>query len=397
MKAVKKHIKYLCSRKLHGRGYTFQGSDKAAEYIFNFYKSRSLKSYTDSYFQEFPLSINTFPLKPKLKIDDKKLKVGRDYIPVSTSANGEAITNLLFLADSIFENPPNDLSHLNLEDHALVISDNYANKLFTLPKSFVSQLIRAKALIFSTDKLTMGVGRYQLPIPQFYILEKHIKDGAKIDFELKTEFKEDYLSKNVIGYIEGSSKNDSSIVFSAHYDHLGSIGKKVYFPGGNDNASGVAMMLELIDFYTKNPPKYNVVFMAFGAEEVGLIGSKYYVSHPLFPLEKIRFLINIDLMASGEEGMTAVNGSIFKKEFEAIKRINDKHSYLPLINARGKAANSDHYFFTETGVPSFFFYLMGNWKNYHDIYDTRKLPLNRFSETFQLIVDFEEYLESGKI
>ena len=71
------------------------------------------------------------------------------------------------------------------------------------------------------------------------------------------------------------------------------------------------MLFELADYYTKNPPDYSIVFMAFAAEEAGLLGSRFYTENPLFPPKNIHFLINLDLIGTGSEGMTVVNGSIF--------------------------------------------------------------------------------------
>jgi len=73
--------------------------------------------------------------------------------------------------------------------------------------------------------------------------------------------------------------------------------------------------------------------------------------------------------------------------------VNDDKKLLAKINARGKAANSDHYFFTEKGVPSFFFYTLGGIKAYHDVFDKAvTLPLNEHEHLFKLIVGFNEKL-----
>jgi len=84
--------------------------------------------------------------------------------------------------------------------------------------------------------------------------------------------------------------------------------------------------------------------IAFGAEEAGLVGSKHFVEHPLFDLKQIRFLLNTDIMGSGEEGITVVNATLFKPEFEKLIELNEEGNYLPQIKSRGPAANSDHYF-----------------------------------------------------
>ena len=94
-------------------------------------------------------------------------------------------------------------------------------------------------------------------------------------------------------------------------------------------------------------------------------------------------------MGSGEHGITAVNGRVFKKEFKLLQKMNRKTQAVPVVKARGKAANSDHYFFTEKGVRSFFVYTMGENKNYHDIFDTyENLNYNSFNGLSKLFDSF---------
>lgn len=104
-------------------------------------------------------------------------------------------------------------------------------------------------------------------------------------------------SKNVIGVLEGQIP-DEYVVFTAHWDHLGigepQNGDKIY-NGAVDNASGVAMMMDIARAFTKAPkPKRSIVFMAVTAEEQGLLGSQYYAENPVFPLSKTLAEINID-------------------------------------------------------------------------------------------------------
>jgi hypothetical protein len=84
---------------------------------------------------------------------------------------------------------------------------------------------------------------------------------------------------------------------------------------------------------------------------------------------------------------------VFPNEFKMLQEINTNNQYLAAINPRGKAANSDHYFFTEKGVPSFFFYTLGGIKAYHDVFDVAAtLPLNKHESLFKLIIQFNEKL-----
>jgi Zn-dependent M28 family amino/carboxypeptidase len=207
-----------------------------------------------------------------------------------------------------------------------------------------------------------------------------------------SEFYDAFQTQNIIGYVKGKVQPDTFLVFTAHYDHLGQMGPEAYFPGGNDNASGTAMLLDLASYFSDkhNRPYYSVVFIAFGGEEAGLLGSFYYVNHPLFPLSQIKFLINIDMVGSGSDGIKVVNGSVFKNDFERMVKLNDKNNYLKKVSPRGAAANSDHFPFYDKGVPSFFIYTLGDeCKEYHNIYDTpENVPYTEYDDLFRLLTDF---------
>jgi Zn-dependent M28 family amino/carboxypeptidase len=223
-----------------------------------------------------------------------------------------------------------------------------------------------------------------------YILRESWNTNAKkISLDIKSVFNTTHQTQNIIGVLNGSQQPDSFIVFSAHYDHLGRMGKKTYFPGANDNASGIAMLLNLAKFFSGSPSKYTIMFIAFAGEEAGLIGSEYFVTNPLMELSRIKFLINLDLAGTGDDGVMVVNGEVFKKEYERMKSINDSLQLLKAIGMRGKARNSDHFWFTEKGVPSFFIYTLGGISAYHDIYDKAEtLPLTEFNNFFVLLREF---------
>jgi Zn-dependent M28 family amino/carboxypeptidase len=251
----------------------------------------------------------------------------------------------------------------------------------------------AKGIIRLSDtKLTWTVAKEQAPIAQLIVAKDAWVSGAKsIEVNIKAEFEKKHKTQNVLAYVEGSEEPDKFLVVTAHYDHLGKMGKDVVFRGANDNASGVTMLLNLAKHYAKpeNQPKYSIVFIAFAGEEAGLLGSMYYVQNPVFPLEDIEFLINLDILGTGGEGITVVNGAVHTKEFETLSKINSDRDYLVKVKKRGKAAISDHYPFSELGVPCFYIYTMGGIQAYHDVYDVPEtLPLTEFEDLFRLLTDF---------
>ena len=154
-------------------------------------------------------------------------------------------------------------------------------------------------------------------------------------------------------------------------------------------ATGTAMLIELYYYFLENRPNRTIKFIAFAGEEVGLLGSKYYVEYT--DLEKIEFVLNLDLYGGGSGGVTVVNGKVFENQFEKLRVINTENKYVTNIKARGEAANSDHFYFSKAGVPAFFIYSNGNVGGYHNINDTPDtLEIGYFHNLFLLIKDFSE-------
>ena len=358
---------------MHGRGYVLKGDSIAADYIKKEFEKFGLKPISKEFYQRFSFPINTFPGEMIVKVGKQKLIPGKDFIMDENSGGGKGKFKVIFI-----KKPPKEYI-----DGAKVFLDS------------MTYLYQEHVLVLSENKFNADLGRINRSLAIFHMkdsLVKHITKKIKIN--ITNQFIPNYQSQNVISFIKGTQYPDSFIVFSAHYDHLGMMGKDVYFPGANDNASGCAMLLTLAKYYSQHPPKYSVAFMAFGGEEVGLLGSKHYVEDPLFPLKQIKFLVNMDIMGTGDEGIKVVNATEHKKEFDALVKINDVKKLLPSVQPRGKAAISDHYFFEEAGVKTFFIYTLGGIKAYHDIYDRPEtLPLTKFEETFHLLTDFSEYLQ----
>nr|MBX2842701.1 M28 family peptidase [Flammeovirgaceae bacterium] len=356
---VNKIIDTLCSPEMYGRGYTYNGDKIAAKYITSQFKKAGLKSYTEGYTQPFQLDINIFPDDLVLKIGKKNLVPGKDFI-MDPSSGGFIGKGKIYPIDTLIFSDANALKkflEIDIKGQALVLDHKFEKFIYDLPRPGIAHLLQAGALIILTEKLTFGASRNQLQIAKFSVLKKAYPEKAKkAIFQVEAVLHKFYTTQNLIGYIPGTEKPDSIIIICAHYDHLGTMGKQVYFPGSNDNASGVAMLLEIAYKYGQKPLPYTLVFIAFGAEEAGLVGSHFFTQNPLFQLSKTRFVVNLDLFGTGEEGMMVVNGKALTKEFEWIKQINDEQQYLPTIKKRGQAANSDHYFFSQKGIPAFFFY-----------------------------------------
>ncbi|TPE44098.1 M28 family peptidase [Pontibacter mangrovi] len=348
-----------------------------------------------SYFQEFSFPVNRIVETPQLQVNGRQLVPGQDFVARSSSASGAGKAKVLPLDTLVFTDAgvAQKFFRRNFSKVALVYALQDQKRLAQLPPQYKQKLQEAKLhIILQPKNLLTTVARQQDTLPILEVLQSAWPQQAKkVHFSVTADLNPQHQAQNVASFINGSEHPDSVLVFTAHYDHLGSQGQDVYFPGANDNASGTTMLLELAQYYSRpeNQPKYSMAFIAFAAEEAGLLGSLYYVQHPLFPLQRISFLLNLDLLGTGDEGLMVVNGQVHTQEFALLQRLNEQHQYLPQIKSRGKAANSDHYPFSEAGVPAFFFYTLGGTAAYHNPQDhAQQLPLTKFQEVFRLITDF---------
>jgi aminopeptidase YwaD len=358
--AARLSISTLTSPKLWGRGYTRDGMQKAGDYISSEFKKAGLQPMAGKDFrQQFSYPVNTFPGKMEVIINGQKLIPGKDFII-----------------------GPASLGQKNKKVHP-VQTDS------------VTFIAKDQRLVVSLEnKLTWSVAQKTDDYTLLQINKKSLESiPGTIDLNIENTFIPQFTASNICGVVKGTRVPDSLLLITAHYDHLGGMGSHTFFPGANDNASGISLLLSLVKYYTANPPPYSIGFICFAGEEAGLLGSAYFTDNPLIPLNKIKFLINVDMVGTGEKGITVVNATLHPKEFDRLKLLNDQHKYLPAINSRGKAANSDHYYFTEKGVPAFFIYTQGGIAAYHDIYDLpATLPLTEFSDLCHLFVDFNAQL-----
>lgn len=202
-----------------------------------------------------------------------------------------------------------------------------------------------------------------------------------------------YRSQNVCGYIPGET--DSMIVFTAHYEHLGMHGDTIFF-GAHDNASGTAAVLDLARMTAQQEGRhYTYVFLFFGGEESGLIGSGYFADMPLIKMNKVKLLVNIDLFCGGDEGLMVVNANARETApyVDMLQRINEERGYAAKIGRRDNAANSDHYYLSQLCPAIFVYTLGGPYGGYHSPTDTCEgCGLGNYTRFLTLIRTFLERL-----
>jgi len=178
-------------------------------------------------------------------------------------------------------------------------------------------------------------------------------------------------AKNVMALLPGEGPlADEIIVVGAHYDHLGyreKNGKVTVFNGANDNASGTAALLEIARILSERKQKLprSVLFIAFSAEERGLVGSFFYVKHPVLPIENTIAMVNLDMVGCMEGKKVMASGSGTSKLLtQMVIRAARDHD-LNLIEMPGRIGGSDHVPFYSQEVPVVHFITTGGWKYYH--------------------------------
>lgn len=399
-------IQTLASEQMAGRGYVNDGEKQAAEFIKEAFRKLGVQPLTDSYYQKFTIPVNTIIGKTTVAVDGKALTEGFDYFIASRCQGKDTVFDLVWLDYKVAskEKRMERFMKRDLTGKIVVL-----DPLITASKEEAVRKVYGR-FYYGNTSLAAGLITF-MDKPGWFVVDAGnvtdylaltlkkgciTKKSKQLRVSFANHFIESYTARNVIGFIPGSENPDQYIAFSAHFDHLGMMGETI-IPGAHDNASGVAMIIDLARHFMENPPPFSVVFMAFSAEERGLFGSRKFVDDPLIPLDQISFLLNLDMVGTGREGITVVNGSQFPEAFNLLDSINTADSLLPQVKKRGESKNSDHYPFYEKGVKSFFIYTMDSeYSDYHnpdDRYD--RLPLTGYDGLFQLVVRFANTIYSG--
>ncbi len=186
---------------------------------------------------------------------------------------------------------------------------------------------------------------------------------ARLSVDLESTISQG-TSRNVVGVLPGTSRADEAVLYLAHWDHLGKHegedGEDTIYNGAIDNATGVAGILEIAEAFASQEqrPERSVVFLAVTLEESGLLGSKYYVAHPTFPLEKIAGVVNLDAMSVAGRSRDFVVTGFGNSELEDLLK--------PIAEAQGRRLEgeasvqsgfyfrSDHFNFAKAGVPALY-------------------------------------------
>jgi aminopeptidase YwaD len=381
---LRTHIQYLADDKLEGRLTGTKGEDLAMQYIIAQYKQIGLEPKgADGYIQEFEINegrqidAGTF-----LKVQDKTLRLNTDYIPLAFSAM-KPVTGSPALALT----EPRQPWFKDLKD---VLEDNKSNPHFDVEEEIKKMIDKVYAkgatalFVYNTSGVVDNVQFNKndkaaaAKIPVIYLTkegyEKYFSDpSATLDIALNVQFSDKVRkAKNVVGFINNNSAN--TVILGAHYDHLGYGQDKMALDtghlihnGADDNASGTAALIELARMLKKKAPVHNnYLIVNFSAEELGLLGSKYWLEHPTIAITP-NYMINMDMVGRydtshkltiGGYGTSPVWGEVFAAE---------KNNLLVKFDSTG-GGPSDHASFYRKDIPVLFLFT-GSHSDYHKATD----------------------------
>lgn len=201
--------------------------------------------------------------------------------------------------------------------------------------------------------------------------------GSNCELAVKVIVKRTY-ARNVVGYIRGSDKKlrDEVVVIGGHYDHIGMKGthrngEDYIYNGADDNASGTAGVMTVAKAMSvkSKAPRRSILFILFAGEELGLLGSEYYCSHPLLPLDKTVAMLNLDMISRNGKDSLQIEGADVNPDVAAIMlKENEKIGLKYIPTGDEFSGSSDHHSFFVKGISSVDIFA-GLHKDYHTVRD----------------------------
>ncbi|MBE6209635.1 MAG: M28 family peptidase [Rikenellaceae bacterium] len=394
LKHYKKVVKELSSAKYQGRGYALHGANKAGAYL----EKEFLRAGADEVVrQPFTLNVNTFPGKMEMKVDGRRMQPGVDFTVREFSPGIEGTFKLYYI----------DTLNYNSEKIFADLASPEYQGAFVVCDFWFSYKHGADFRRLQDDKKYSNSGiifTWNEPL-KFYkayadrLINKPVlwatnfpSNADVVSLNIENLYLEKYECFNVIAKVEGA-RHDSCFVFTAHYDHLGNLGRKVYYAGAHDNASGTAAIVTLAAYYAQNRPEYDIYFIAFSGEDAYLRGSEWFAANPTVELGKIRYLLNLDMIGDNNPVQYCEVSNQGERGYKLFEKINAQNSYFKKLNRGKLVGNSDHYPFAQRCVPCIFLENEGGdaFKYYHTTLDTWERALfDSYEPLFKMVTDFVE-------
>lgn len=392
---LQRGISVLAADSLKGREAGTQYEIKAAKYIAGQFKKIGIRPFVNdtSYMHSFGFFDGYDYKQSVLILNGKKYQAGKDFYPLAITAQEEIEGTIVRAGkgkvnekDSI-----NDFTRENVENPVYAIEIQENGKLaksfnnYAIEKVKLAEKYGAKAVVFintsnfynnPTDKLNVITEKANIPVIfadqlAFKVIMDATRPKIKLEVKLQQIKKQAY---NVVGFLDNEAEN--TIIVGAHYDHLGMGGptsrymgdEKQIHNGADDNASGTMGVVELARFYHDNKEKenHNFIFIAFSAEEKGLIGSSEFAKSNLYNPGKIHCMINLDMVGRLDSTKRAlyIMGTGTSPVWDTLLNHTNIADSLMITTVSTGMGGSDHTPFYMKDIPVLFFFT-GMHQDYH--------------------------------
>jgi hypothetical protein len=431
--AVSRQLHVIAGPGMEGRETATAGQEKAAAYIISQFAAAGLKPGANGKWEQYYPLYSDSLLNSTITVQDKTFLYGRDFLSDLRSGRQQDLqVNKVIYADlGIVNTGHNDYDNLDVKDQVVMIRDavkkglhrdksNLEDRIRTAKEKGVAALLiispsagrfsslnqvklRTTGLYWEKDTtvhlnvyfITPALASAIMGSDSSEHLVEDLDKGKKISPELHTPVhivfdKAATILKpsNVLAYLEGTDKKEEVVFVTAHYDHLGKEGDKIFY-GADDDGSGTSAVIEIAAAFARakkagNGPRRSMVFMTVSGEEKGLLGSQYYTEHPVYPLERTVTDLNIDMIGRIDPAhekdtnyVYIIGDNKLSSELRPInEKANDTHTHLKLDykyndpnDPEGFYYRSDHYMFAQHGIP-IIFYFNGTHADYHAPTDT---------------------------
>jgi len=454
---LKTYVQLLASDSLEGRLPGTNGGNIAAEYIAYHFEKFGLKPFKPKdYLQKFSLPVSVkIGSNTSLKTTKKEFSVNKDFIPFGFSANGSVSANpIVFVGYGLIgkDIQYNDYGNVDVKGKTVLFlrgvpdpenphsqNSKYSSLRYKVIKArekgaSAVLVVNSEQQLDSLEDVLQSItiertGKEQIPVihisrktsnellessnKKIEDLEKQLSSNTEPNsFLLKSEISlnvsiSDVLVEvpNVVGVVEGTDplKKNEKIVIGAHYDHLGKghnesslfrgSGAHIHY-GADDNASGTAGLIELAERIGKKPLERTVVFIAFTAEEMGLIGSKEYCSLPNVSLDNTIAMINMDMIGRMSNNSLQVQGVGTANFWNTLVDSLSKDYSLEMSKGASGQGPSDHSSFNSKNIPVLFVFT-GLHSDYHRPSDTwDKINYEGQSKTVSFVESVVNYVSA---
>ncbi len=401
-----KTVNYLASKECAGRLPGHEGYNRAARYMASEFEKLNLEPLGDSvYFQNLkteyieiiqPVALNLV----EDRVIRKKYKLGEDFVYDGYSDSGSITAQLVFCGYGSSEpyQDYDDYSGMDVKNKIVLVFDELPKWEVVKSGGWWGNIIERKASVARqhgaigilridmrnrpiTDAVTLSIHPSRDNYPEYFLTESvaqefvegsgHLINQLKsrndslretfsfplnkyVEMKVVGNYKKETSTMNVVAIIPGSdsSMQTEYVVVGAHLDGQGSQSPDVVYPGANDNASGSAALLEIAKAFVRGKiqPKRSIVFVFFTGEEIGLIGSKYFIKYPIIPFYKIVAMINLDCIGYGDH--LKVNGALHLWQLIWCK---DSLYTEVMTKERESTFIGDGVPFIDEGIPTAFF------------------------------------------